>query len=393
MSSLAQKLRRVGRTKEAWFWEPNRDLFNPGGLEPEGVLAGALSGLGLHQVRKRVLPHLKRPFVEEMSADLPEELEYKGSLGDLDLEVELAKRRNPWDPHAPTRGGEYARARQPRGPREPMMALLKDFDRFEAEEAAHLADNIPGRQGHMHKATEGALAQAKEKIRGGKGFTYEELADALGFDAASRPVITHNPHMSNAFFLNKGNATLVDKVLTPKRMKLDEATWRHLRDRIDEKGLVHIGGYMLGRKGALSKADVVAHELGHATINQKGVLNALRRVSSSIPGKITGRLAGVAGLGTAAFGNTDSPYYEAASIGGAAVPVAQLLGEEATASIKANNAFKKLVSSGALTDAARKLARRRLLGAYGTYALGGLGALALPGSIIGGRKLYEASQE
>jgi len=141
------------------------------------------------------------------------------------------------------------------------------------------------------------------------------------------------------------------------------------------RGLINIGS-----SDIINKADVVAHELGHATKEGPGLLNKLRRFSGTGAGRGLGMGLGAGGLYMAATGDTDATGHVPASMALASIPAAQVLGEEGLASVKALKGLKSMQDQGRISGEAYDAARKRLFGAWKTYAGHGL----LPSLAVGG---------
>ena len=133
---------------------------------------------------------------------------------------------------------------------------------------------------------------------------------------------------------------------------------------------------MLGGGGRAS-ADVLAHELGHATIAQQDS-GLLRRLNNKLYGR--GVLGAGVGFSSLMFDEDNNLKY--APIAAAAALQVPTLAEEAIATKKGLKALEK----AGLGDTALKSARRRLGAAYATYLAGALGYTAIPAAALYGKE-------
>lgn len=134
----------------------------------------------------------------------------------------------------------------------------------------------------------------------------------------------------------------------------------------------------------------LAHEMGHATMSQQGLVKALRRFSSNA-GLVLGSgplraAAAVGGLAPLAM-DADNKYLFAPAAGVAAMQ-APLLLEEALATTKGLGALKKMVGEGVVSPRAYQLAKKSLLRAFATYAAPAAGLVAVPALVAAIKKRY-----
>jgi hypothetical protein len=140
----------------------------------------------------------------------------------------------------------------------------------------------------------------------------------------------------------------------------------------------------------VNNVGALAHEMGHATMAQKGLVKSLRRFSSRaglLFGSPVMRSAALVGGLTPIVMDADSQYLMAPAAGIAAAQ-APLLLEEATATTKGLGALKKLVGEGTVSRGAYQLAKRNLLRAFATYAAPAAGVVAMPALLAAIKKRY-----
>ena len=133
------------------------------------------------------------------------------------------------------------------------------------------------------------------------------------------------------------------------------------------------GDVHLNRKLRQASPDILAHELGHATMQKKNLLSKLRRASLKSFYQFS-PLFSLATMGATHYTDpeSDNPYLILAV--GAAAQAPKVL-EEGLASVKA---MKALRQTGDYSEAVLKQMRRRLGKAGLTYLAAGLGAAAAP---------------
>lgn len=193
------------------------------------------------------------------------------------------------------------------------------------------------------------------------------IQSALGFKRGERMPIFVNPDSRQAYYTRRPRGVLETGELLSKSGPVDFPSGRE----------GYKGSHVMLGGGGLTRADVLAHELGHATVAQQDS-GLLRRLNTKLYGR--GALGSILGMSSLMFDEDNNLKY--APIAAAAALQVPTLAEEAIATKKGLKALEK----AGLGDTALKAARRRLGAAYATYLAGALGYTAIPAAALYGKE-------
>lgn len=244
---------------------------------------------------------------------------------------------------------------------------------------------------YLDKATTNVGRKFGSKLQNStlKAKDADSIKEKLIKEAKSQGIkVVEDKHTTNAAYVgSKSGKKLRDMIASMKKKggkhaeMADELVRGVKRDLPSSKMWDNLGkdAIVVGKDGTLSKADVIAHEMGHAQYMRSGR-------SKSLLGKGSHKLTTVSKIGASKLGSTasaihgfksgqksarlskegkkESTWNKVKSVAVPAAVVAPLLVAEGKASLNGYNRMKKLGASKELL----KESRKRLGNAWGTYA-------------------------